>query len=103
MNTSSVSECIYEIIGALKEELELDDIHLEDHVSLVAVVGRGMKAQPGMSGKLLSEFGLHKINIKTISQTADELSIVVGVKNEDYEKAISCIYEKFIAEERKIV
>ena len=103
VNTSSVSECIYEIIGALKEELELDDIHLEDHVSLVAVVGRGMKAQPGMSGKLLSEFGLHKINIKTISQTADELSIVVGVKNEDYEKAISCIYEKFIAEERKIV
>lgn len=103
VNTASVSECIYEIVAKLKEELNPDDITLEDHVSLVAVVGRGMKAQPGMSGKLLSEFGLNKINIKVISQTADELSIVVGVKNEDYEKAISCIYEKFIAEERKVL
>ncbi|MBR2825855.1 MAG: aspartate kinase [Solobacterium sp.] len=103
VNTASVSECIYEIVSTLKEELDLDDIFLEEHVALVAVVGRGMKAQPGMSGKLLSEFGLNRINIKVISQTADELSIVVGVKNEDYEKAISCIYEKFIAEERKVL
>lgn len=103
VSSASVSECIYEIVGELKKEFNPDAITLEDHVSLVAVVGRGMKAQPGMSGKLLSEFGLNKINIKVISQTADELSIVVGVMNQDYEKAISCIYEKFIAEEKMML
>ena len=59
-----------------------------------------MKEKPGISGKLLSEFGANTINIKVISQTADELSILVGVMNRDFEKAIRCIYDKFITEDR---
>lgn len=58
-----------------------------------------MKKVPGMSGRLLSEFGRNHINIKVINQSSDELSIVVGVDDHDFEKAIQCIYEKFIIEE----
>ena len=60
-----------------------------------------MKNQPGMSGRLLSEFGSNEINIKVINQSSDELSIVVGVENRDFEKAIRCIYDKFVRDEEK--
>lgn len=100
VNTEAVDSCLYDIVGRLKEELKPDSLKIDERVSLVAVVGRAMKEQPGMSGKLLSEFGYNHINIKTISQTADELSVVVGVMDRDFEKAIQCIYDKFIKEER---
>ena len=61
-----------------------------------------MTNQPGMSGRLLSAFGSNQINIKVISQSCDELSIVVGVHNRDFEKAIQCIYDRFITEEGKV-
>ena len=96
-----IEECLYEVVGTIKEEIKPEEIIVEDKVALIAVVGRAMKSAPGMSGKLLSEFGRNEINIKVISQSADELSIVVGVENKDFEKAIKCIYERFIKEEEK--
>jgi aspartate kinase len=101
VQTKAVDQCLYEIVGRLKKEFQPDDLKMEDHLALVAVVGRGMKQVPGMSGRFLSEFGRNHINIKIINQSSDELSIVVGVENRDFEKAIRCIYDKFIAEENK--
>ena len=60
-----------------------------------------MKSVPGISGRLLSEFGRNQINIKVINQSSDELSIVVGVENRDFEKAIRAIYDKFVRSEEK--
>lgn len=99
VQSKAVDNCLYEIVNRLKKEVKPDDLKIEDHIALVAVVGRGMKAVPGASGRFLSEFGRNEINIKIINQTADELSIVVGVTNRDFEKAIKCIYDKFITEE----
>ena len=96
-----IEECLYEVVGTIKEEIKPEEIIVEDKVALIAAVGRAMKSVPGMSGKLLSEFGRNEINIKVISQSADELSIVVGVENKDFEKAIKCIYDRFIKEEEK--
>ena len=98
-DSEQVGHCLYDIVGKLKETLKPDDLRIEDRLALIAVVGRAMKDQPGMSGRLLSEFGSHQINIKTINQSSDELSIVVGVHNRDFEKAIRCIYDRFIKEE----
>ncbi len=97
----AVENSLYEIVSRMREQLRGAEIRVEDHVALIAIVGRAMKSQPGMSGRLLSELGNNQINIKVISQTADELSIQVGVRDRDYEKAIRCIYERFIAEERE--
>lgn len=100
VNTSSINDCLYEIIGRIKEEMHPDRVMVQDHLAQIAVVGRGMQAHPGISGKLFAEFGRCGINIRTINQGADELCIVVGVENRDFEKAIRCIYQKFISEEK---
>ncbi len=99
VQSSSIAECLYEVVAKIKEEIKPDELIVEDRMALIAVVGRAMKQVPGMSGKLLSEFGRNEINIKVINQSADELSIVVGVDNKDFEKAIKCIYDRFIKEE----
>ena len=43
--------------GRFSEEFRPEELKVEDHLSLIAVVGRGMKAVPGSSGQFLSEFG----------------------------------------------
>ena len=100
VQSKAVENCLYEIIDKIRNEFMPDDIKVDEDVALIAVVGRRMKAMPGISGSLLSEFGRNSINIKVINQSADELSIVVGVENRDFEKAIKCIYDRFILEEK---
>ena len=101
VQTRAVESCIYEIIGRIKKVIQPDDLKVEEHLALIAIVGRAMKSVPGISGRLLSEFGRNQINIKVINQSSDELSIVVGVDNRDFEKAIRCIYDKFVRSEEK--
>ena len=93
-----INHCLYEIIGELKETVHPEDISVEDHQAMIAVVGREMKQRAGISGQLLSEFGRNKINIRTISQSSYELTIMIGVSDNDFEKSIKAIYEKFVAE-----
>jgi aspartate kinase len=72
------------------------DVIIENDIALVAVVGRNMATKPGMSAKLFSIFGDNKINIKVIAQASQELSIIVGVENKDFEKAIKAIYDGLV-------
>ena len=96
VSSSSIQDCLYEILAELKEVLEPEHIRVLDHLSLIAVVGRGMVKNTGISGKIFGELGNNNINIQTISQGADELNILLGVHNNDFEKTIKVIYEKFI-------
>ena len=98
VQSEHVSECIYEIVARLREVIRPDDIRIDEHLALIAIVGRAMKHSPGISGRLLSEFGRNQINIRAINQSGDEMSIIVGVDNRDFEKAVRAIYTKFIAE-----
>lgn len=62
---------------------------------MIAIVGRQMAYKTGISGKLFGALGVNKINIRIIEQCADEINIMIGVFNEDFEKAIRVLYESF--------
>lgn len=96
VETQEIEEDRYMIISKLKESLNFDDINVFDNLALIAVVGRGMYKKPGMSAKLFGELGLNNINIRTINQGIDEINVIVGVDNKDFEKSINCIYDRFI-------
>ena len=36
------------------------------------------------------------VNIKMIDQGSGEMNIIIGVKEEDYEKALQAIYSEFV-------
>lgn len=96
LDKSKIKNDIYEVSNEIKTSLKCDEVSLYDNLSLVCVVGRGMKDKKGISGKIFSLLGENDINIRTISQGADEISIIVGVDDDNYEKTIKCIYERFV-------
>ena len=51
VQSKAVEHCVYEILGRLKKELEPDELKIEEHLALVAIVGRGMRSVPGMEGQ----------------------------------------------------
>ena len=59
---------------------------------MIAVVGRNMVDKPGISGKIFGIVGNNNINIKMIAQGSQELTIIVGVSNKDFENTIKALY-----------
>ena len=94
-SASSLGDALYDIMGDIKKTCRPDSLELQDDIALVAAVGRKMTCKPGVSGKLFHALGKNNINIRTIAQGADELSIIVGVENERFETAICVLYEGF--------
>ena len=64
-------------------------------ISLIACVSRMMVFRPGMSGQIFSALGEKNINIRMISQGAEELNIIIGVEDFDYDESIRVLYESF--------
>lgn len=96
ISSNEINKRLYEVVAEIKALNEVTDVIVEQGIALVAVVGRNMALKPGMSAKLFSIFGKNDINIKVIAQASQELSIIVGVENSQFEKAIKAIYEGLV-------
>lgn len=96
-SSAALGDSIYQMIGDIQKSCRPDDIQQQDGIALVAAVGRKMTFRPGTSGKIFKALGEHGVNVRTIAQSADELSIIVGVDNKDYETAVRVLYEGFAA------
>ena len=55
-----------------------------------------MKATRGTAGRIFSALAHANINVKMIDQGSSEYNIIIGVRNEDFEKAIRAIYKMFV-------
>lgn len=99
ISSSEISKRLYEVVAEIKALPIVTDVIVEQGIALVAVVGRNMALKPGISAKLFSIFGKNGINIKVIAQASQELSIIVGVENSQFEKAINAIYEGLVKEQ----
>ena len=64
-------------------------------MALVAVTGRNKLDRPGSASKIFEVVASNCINIRMIAQGSQELTIIVGVDNSDFEKAIRAIYDSF--------
>ncbi|MBR6209482.1 MAG: aspartate kinase [Oscillospiraceae bacterium] len=95
VSSAAVENSIYDLIADLRKACRPDDLQVKDGIALVAAVGRKMTSQPGTSGRLFQALGQEGLNIRTIAQGADELAIIVGVENSDFEKTIRVLYEGF--------
>ncbi|MFC2822013.1 MAG: aspartate kinase [Sphaerochaeta sp.] len=95
LSRASIGDSLYEILGDIKAKCSPDDIDIQDNIALVAAVGRKMIFRPGISGKLFNALGKENINIRTIAQGSDELAIIVGVNNSQFDNTIRVLYHSF--------
>ena len=98
VNGADVKDKIYAIVADIQRELEPDEVKVIDQLALISVVGRGMSNRPGTSGHLFDELGRAGVNIRLITQSSQEINIIFGVNNSDFEKTIRVVYDAFLDE-----
>ncbi len=84
------------VIAGIHRAVEPDFLELESDLALIAVVGRGMRATRGTSGRIFSALAHANVNVKMIDQGSSELNIIIGVRNHDFNDAIRAIYDIFV-------
>lgn len=83
----------------IKDVVHPDHFEIIDGMALIAVVGRGMRAKKGTATRVFAALSHADINIRMIDQGSSELNIIVGIDENDFDKAIKVIYDMFILSE----
>ncbi len=84
------------ILSEIQTECQPDSINVYSGMALIATVGRGMAYTPGIAARLFEALGKASINIRMIDQGSSEINIIVGVGNDDFERAVTAIYKAFV-------
>lgn len=101
VNKADVAPQLDRILADLRHSVNPDTVAVHEGLALIAVVGRGMIQAPGSAARVFSALARSGINIRMIDQGSSELSIIVGVNEQDYELALQAIYEEFADDDGK--
>ena len=94
--TDALAPHLYTVLSEIQNEVEPDTLDIHDQIAVVAAVGRRMAFRPGISGKIFAALGKAGVNIRMINQGPDELNIIFGVDNKDFNTAIRVLYDSFV-------
>lgn len=93
---AQATETVIESLNlAFTDELQrhdIDGIWAMNNVSIVTIVGAGMRGTPGISGRVFSSLGDSKINVIAIAQGSSECSISIVVDAQDTGAAVANIH-----------
>jgi len=89
-------------VSALEEEFSreigegaIDRPAARSDLSVIAVVGSGMKSSSGVSGKFFHSLGRNGVNVVAIAQGSSESSISAVISAQDEAKALNVVHEAF--------
>ena len=99
VNGSAFESRRSEILDEIKNVLDPDCITIEKGLSAIAVVGAGMVNVKGVAARIFRAIADAGINIRMIDQGSDELNIIVGVDDSDYEKAVNALYNGMVLQQ----
>ena len=83
------------VLEEIKNVCNPDTIEVHPNMAMIATVGRGMAKQRGTAAKIFTTLSNADINIRMIDQGSSEMNILVGIENDDFERAIVSIYNAF--------
>lgn len=97
------SEAAEQVINALQavfadeiEDEDIDRVWMTEDVSIITVVGVGMRHTPGVSGLVFTQLGNDSVNVLAIAQGSSEVSISMVVVAADTESAVKALHELII-------
>lgn len=99
VSSDAIRSCKDKLIGRIFRDTNADSVTIDDGIALVAVVGRGMVHAKGIAGRMLNTIAEQNINIRMITQGPEELNIIIGIDENDFEQAIRGLYHDFTAEQ----
>lgn len=70
-------------------------LNVLENVSIVTVVGSGMRGIKGIAGRIFTSIARENVNVIMIAQGSSELNLAFVVKDDDCEKAVRSLYKEF--------
>lgn len=95
LEDAKVKDNINDLVDDIHRACEPDSVEVVGHMALIATVGRSMIRSIGCSAKLFTALAEAGVNVRMIDQGSSEMNIIVGVENDDFEKAIVAIHDAF--------
>jgi aspartate kinase len=97
------SESAKDVVSSLEKafayelsEEDIDRVWATEDVTIVTVVGAGMRHTPGVAGRIFSQLGNHNVNVLAIAQGSSEVSISMVVDAADTEAAVKALHELIV-------
>ncbi|MBO0467131.1 aspartate kinase [Enterococcus plantarum] len=84
-----------ELMTRLEQELEPDELRITHGLSMLMVVGEGMRQRIGVMADSTAALAFNKINLEMINQGSSEVSIMFGIREDQEQKAIQALYQTF--------
>ncbi|MCS6964022.1 aspartate kinase [Thermoflexus sp.] len=91
-----------QVVRALRKAFEremarrdIEDIWAMDRVAVIAVVGAGLRATPGIAARVFNALGNGRINILSIAQGSSEYNLSLVVAESEAEEAVRRIHAAF--------
>lgn len=81
--------------GEIEDE-DIDRVWMTEDVSIITVVGVGMRHTPGVAGQVFSQLGKNNANVLAIAQGSSEVSISMVVDAADTELAVKSLHELIV-------
>jgi aspartate kinase len=78
------------------EDEDIDRVWSTEDVSIVTVVGSGMRHTVGVAGRVFSQLGNNGVNVLAIAQGSSEVSISLVVDSADTENAVRALHKLII-------
>jgi bifunctional aspartokinase / homoserine dehydrogenase 1 len=88
----SVLEALEQVFAHEIEDQDIDRIWSTEDVSIVTVVGAGMRHTVGVAGRVFSQLGNNGVNVLAIAQGSSEVSISLVVDSADMENAVKAVH-----------
>ncbi|MFH0735363.1 MAG: bifunctional aspartate kinase/homoserine dehydrogenase I [bacterium] len=92
------TEFVYEIKDGI-----VNEVIVENELSIIAVVGENMRLTAGNAGKVFQSLGKNGINIIAIAQGSSELNISMVIAKRELEKALNVIHNEFFYYNHKTI
>lgn len=80
---------------------KIDTVTIEEHMSIVAIIGENMAHTPGISGKLFNALGKNGVNVAAIAQGSSERNVSIVIAQKDTSKTLNTIHEIFFLSDIK--
>ncbi|MEO2002884.1 MAG: ACT domain-containing protein, partial [Candidatus Poribacteria bacterium] len=83
------------VVGRIRGELAGDLVSVERGLSLVMIVGEGMRHTVGVAARACNALARANVNIEMINQGSSEVSMMYGVLVEDMPRAVRSLYAEY--------
>ncbi|MBL8103260.1 MAG: aspartate kinase [Anaerolineales bacterium] len=91
-----VIDALQSVFSREIEDQDIDRVWMTEDVSIITVVGVGMRHTPGVAGQVFSQLGNSKANVLAIAQGSSEVSISLVVDAADTENAVKALHELIV-------